>query len=773
MGTVVDDATGTGLPEATVAIYNGDGGFVTGTITDAEGVFLLERVAPGTYRVRASFIGYRSREIEGVDVRPGPPVDLGMIRLEEDVSLLGEAQVEAERELVEQRADRTVYNVAAQPVTAGGSVIETLQTLPSLEVDTEGNLSLRGNQNVVVHINGRPVPVRGAMLAAMLRQIPASNVERVEVIPNPSARYEPDGMSGIINIVLKEGTNRGLSGGLTVGGGSAPGAEASGNVAYQKGKVDAYASYGFRYDTFELFGTSLQTRFLTGGTEFTDQELNLDNGTGSHLFTGTLDYTLAQGTTVGFSGTFGRRAGPRDQAVFYRFQPDVAGWNTERLTEGEVDGLNGDAALNFRRQLDDAGHELTGEARYTVHGEDRDEEFTDLLHLPVGAPAFARSSTSENMYEQSLKVDYVRPLGQFRVEAGSKVTMRDLDSERDYLRQQGGAMVPVPGRSTLGEYQEDVYAGYVQASRAFGSFEAQAGVRAEAATRDLQLPLIDEDFSDEYYSLYPSAYLIYNFGPGTLAKAGFSRRVNRPHARTLNPTPQYDDTLIVDVGNPHLQPEYTSAYELTLQYKYFVTLTPFYRHTTDVIRRRVLFDMDTGISTVTFQNLDTQDTYGADLTLATRLGPLRGFISGSAYRSVTDGGSVETGLASDGFAWSVRGNLQAQIRKGTDVQLFGFYRAPLEVEDGRISGFGFTSLGVSQQLLGEKLRLAVRMNDVLGTARFEFDTGNADYHFLGIREPSIRQVSATLTYTFGQSAPRRPRPQETQQQPGLDGGIGF
>src|SRR5690606_34652621 len=180
--------------------------------------------------VRVSFVGYASWEQDGIAVTAGAPTDLGTIALAEDASLLGEAEVTAERELIEQRTDRTVYNVAAQPVTAGGSALETLQTLPSIEVDTDGNLSLRGGQNVAVHLNGRPVPVRGAQLAAMLRQIPASNVERVEVMPNPSARYEPDGMSGIINIVMKQGTSRGLSGGLTVGGGTAPNAEASGNV---------------------------------------------------------------------------------------------------------------------------------------------------------------------------------------------------------------------------------------------------------------------------------------------------------------------------------------------------------------------------------------------------------------------------------------------------------------------------------------------------------------------------------------------------------------
>src|SRR5690606_34844616 len=222
-GLVLDDATGDPLVQATVALYTAaDGAFFTGTTTGADGRFVLEGLRPGRFNVRISYVGYESAEQAGVEVRPNAATDLGTIRLAESTAVLGEAEVAAERELVEQRADRTVYNVAEQPVTTGGSALETLQTLPALEVDTDGNVSLRGNQNVAVHINGRPTPVTGAMLAGLLRQIPTSNIARIEVIPNPSARNDASEMGGIINIVMKQGTSRGLGGGLTLGGGTAP-----------------------------------------------------------------------------------------------------------------------------------------------------------------------------------------------------------------------------------------------------------------------------------------------------------------------------------------------------------------------------------------------------------------------------------------------------------------------------------------------------------------------------------------------------------------------
>jgi outer membrane receptor protein involved in Fe transport len=771
VGQVVDEATSAPLTDASVAVFGQDDAFVTGTATGPDGRFEIDRMMPGTYQVRISFIGYTTNTVTDVSVRPGQRTDLGTITLRTDDAQLGEVEVAAERDLVEQRVDRTVYNVAAQPVTTGGNVLETLQTLPSIEVDTEGNLALRGNQNVAVHINGRPVPVRGQMLSAMLRQIPAANVERVEVLPNPSARYEPDGMSGIINIVLKEGTNRGLSGGLTVGGGSQPNAEVSGNLAFQHGKIDTYFSYGFRHDNFGMEGSSSRTTFLTAGSSVLDQSLEVANANNSHFANGTFDYIPVRGTTIGLSGSVGMRRGNDDMLVGYVFDPGAASRATERLVDGSTDGLNGDIAVNFRRQFDGDAHKISTEARVTRNSMERIQDYFDW-NLTTSAPAvLSRSSADDGTTNLTYQFDYNRPLIGARVETGAKLTRRLLDNDRVVQDLNGDGPTIIPGRTSDFRYEEDVYAAYAQATHAFGRIEAQAGLRAEAASRDISISASQTAYDQTYTSLYPSAFVMYNVEPGTSAKFSFSRRVNRPNTFFLNPTPQYEDTLMVDRGNPELRPEYTNAFEVTLQYKYFVTVTPFYRHTTDVIRRRMLFNPSTGVSTGTFQNLDSQSTYGSDVTLMAQFGKVRGFLSGSAYRSVTEGGSIETGLASDGFLWSVRGNVQATLRPGTSVQAFAFYRAPMEVEDGRISAFGIASLGLSQQLMGDRLRLNLRLNDVFSTSRFEFNTGNENYNFQGVRNPQLQQVSAALTYTFGQQRPQRRTPQATEQQPDMN--IGF
>ena len=767
-GTLVGSVTdGAGpLAGATVALY-ADDAFVTGAATGPDGAFRLDGVPAATYRVRVSFVGYVADDRDGVAVQAGQTTDLGAVALAPDAAQLGEAVVSAERDLVEQRADRTVYNVGDQPVTAGGSALEALQTLPSIEVDTDGNLSLRGGQNVAVHLNGRPVPVRGAQLAALLRQIPARTVARVEVMPNPSAKYEPDGMSGIVNLVLKETTDRGLSGGLTLGGGTAPNGEAGGNVAYQRGRLDATASYGYRYDGFGLDGTSTRVQRAGVGTTTVEQSLGLDDGTGSHLATGTLDVTLAEGTTLGASGTLGLRDGTADQAVGFVFDPGTAAESGfSRRTDGDTGGTTADAALTFRQSAG-AGRQTTAEARWTRNDDDRDERFTDAFGL---YDLHARNRTDDRVDEASLQLDHARPLAGVQVEVGAKGTARQIGASRAYAR--GLDAVPDPGRSGAFSYDESVVAAYAQASRAFGALQLQGGLRAEVARRDVTVLDDVAPITDRATTLYPSAFALYTFAPGTTLKASTSRRVNRPNAQFLNPTPRFQDTLIVDVGNPTLRPEYTTAYELAVQVRHVLTVTPFYRHTTDVIRRRITFDPVSGLSKGTFQNLDTQDSYGADVTLAPRIGPVRGVLAGSVYRSVTDGGRVEAGLASDGLVYTLRGSLQAEVRPGTTVQAFGFYRGPLETEDAHVSAFGLASLGLSHKI-GDRLQLAARVNDVLGTARFTFESEADGVRFVGVRAPQIRQATATLTYTFGrQGPPRRARTPQPQQGGGLDG-VGF
>ena len=811
--TIVDAVTSDPLPQATLALYSSrDTSFVTGGAADVDGRVTIDPVRPGSYVARVSFIGYATRALEGVTVEAGPALDLGEIGLEEGAALLGEAEVTAQREFVEQQADRTVYNVQEQAVTAGGSAIETLQTLPSLEVDTDGNISLRGNQNVVIQINGRPTPVRGAFLAALLRQIPADKVERVEVIPNPSARYEPDGMGGIVNIVLAEGVERGLSGGLTFGGGTELSGQVGANLSYQRGDWDLNGQYGFRYGQRDVNIEAL-TRFNNGSFS-RDALVANESDEASHFFNGSAVRSIGDKTTLTVESSLGVRTGGEDGLSNFIETTDGETIERQRLNDDDTDGFNGDLALVFRRQFEAGGggaqgggpggfgggrrggpgfggsrggggtqsdHELALEGRVTRFANDGLGLFEDLGFGQVltGVQSQLNDQTND---EARLQIDYTRPVGDTKLEVGALGTAEWVSSDTEFLS--GLTMDDLevdPNQTNAFEYDRQILAGYVQAARPLGPLQVQAGLRAEVAQRDFNLltevlptanPFFDPDAetSASYTSLFPSAFVTYTVSPGTLVKGSYSRRIERPRTFSLNPFPDLSDTTFVRVGNPNLRPEYTDSYELTLQYKFFATLTPFYRRTTDSITRRFTTVPGSGRGVFSVDNLDTETNYGADLTFFGQFGPVRGFASGSLYQAVLADPAPGQDDIED-VAWNLRTSLQLKVREGTDLQAFVFYNGPQQSVDGERKAFAFSTIGLSQRI-SPQLQLAARVNDPFGFARFEFETNDGRVLRDTSFDPNIRQASFTLTYTFG-SGPQRQQPQRPQQGGLDDGGFGI
>ncbi len=769
-GTVLDAESGDPIPQATVALYlMPDTSFVTGAAADAAGMFRVEPLRPGNYEARISVVGYLTQK-HPVAVTMGPAADLGEIRMEVSSELLGEIGVEAQRELIEQRADRTVYNVSDQPITSGDNVLESLKTLPSVEVDQDDNISLRGGRNVAIHINGRPVPVGGQFLASFLKQIGADNVDRIEVMPNPSARYEPDGLSGIINIVLLEDApDRGLSGGLTLGGGTRPEANVGLNLAYQKGPFDIYGSYGYFYNNFGFDGSTDRSYLGTSPILSLDNIQTGDRTFTSHFGNATVDYTVAERTTLSLSGNLSRRDGGDDnlQSISSLFD-DGRETSAERLSDGTSDGTNATGTLAFQRRFNDDGtHELSAEARISSNSDSNDELYSQAFDE---TDAFSSYREAQDRTESWVQFDYTRPIAEgIRLETGAKSTWESIGSD---VRFGEGGMDGL-GITTLDgfDYDRSIYAGYAQAAVPFaGSFEAQAGLRVEHASRSF---LIDSegaanDFS--YTSVFPSAYLIYNIELGTSVKGSYSRRINRPDTRFLSPFSSQSDVTVTRRGNPNLTPEYTDSFEMAFQYKFFLTVTPFYRRTTDVISR--LFVQEGNLTVFTSDNFATEQSYGADLTLAAALPgvPVRGFVSGSVFRSETDGGAVDPSINFGVTSWSARASLQAELMENTSLQFFGFFRGPRAIASGRSSGFGFTSLGLNQKLMGDALSLSLRFTDPFATTRFEFETENDVYSELGVRDPAQRSIAATLTWTFGKKPENRP--QQGQQNGNNVGGGG-
>ena len=781
-GAVVDADTGGPLAAASVALYSAaDSSFVTGAATTADGRFRFDGLPAGPYRVRASFVGYAV--VRRDTVVGAQPVDLGAIALPTSGEVLGEVGVVGERPAVEQLADRTVYNVADQPVTTGGSALDALQTIPSVDVSFDGEVSLRGNGNVAVHLNGRPVPVQGALLASYLRQISTSQIQSVEVIPNPSARYDPEGTGGIINLVLVENTDRGLSGGLTFGGGTAPQAEAGGTLSYQRGPFDATATYGYRYFRFDTDGFTERTV----GPGFVGvpplQTFAEGRDSGSHFGTLAVDYALAPQTDLVFEGVVGVRDGERSESLesFLDRGGDVLG---RRLTDRAEDETTLSGTVAYERTFGAAPsgqsrrrgprHELTVEAK-AFRTDAADGALFTGSDADGGAPD-ERLDEDQTVAEAYVRADYARPLAGGQGEAGVQLTRRDVSGGLDYLV--GGALDP--RRSNAFDYGEAVAAAYAEGSRTVGAVQVKAGLRAEATSRTFALasdapplaglPPLAGSPDDDYLDLFPSAFVSYPLGrSGSLVRASYGRRITRPSTDQLNPFPAFEDTLTVTRGNPALAPERTDSFELVARYGYGLTLTSYVRRTNDPIRRLVT-EGDGGVRVFGLANLDRQLAYGAELSVYERRGPVTVYAAGDLYRRETSGAAFGSDLSSSDLLFTSRGSVTVKVTDATTVQGFGYYRSPEQTETGRLSGFSVISLGASHKF-SPSLSLTVRADDLFDGAEFLFESADGSVVPLrALRDPDIRQVRFTLTYTLGQSSERRTP--DVPQESG-DGGFGF
>lgn len=810
-GYVVDGNTGNGLPSASVAIWmlprttSGETTLATGAITRADGRFEISGLRAGSYRVVASFVGYVSESIETVElVRGAPNADVGTITLNEDVALLEEVEVAAERQGVEFQIDRTVYNVADDPLAQVGTVTTILENIPSVDVDIDGNVSLRGVSNVAILINGRAAPVSGDFLAAYLQSLPASAIASVEVIPNPSARYEPDGMGGILNLVLKEDVELGIGGALTAGGDSQGGGSVSGLLAYNRGPITVTSSYGFRRNVRESDGGRFRiNRYLDPETSLDQDILDIRTNT-SHFGSITADYAISDNSLFTIAGQAGYRGEGEDESTTF-VELDATENPTlsyERLGDASGSGWNGDVRLGFRQDFgtpsqgeapsEDGGgfrgrrgghgrggrggqsgggpptglgsHTLSAEARFDISSNADENILTEQLLNDAGdILELQQTSDGSDRSEGSLQIDYVRPLLEIgtetRIEIGYRGEIERLRSDffSETFDDSLGTYVPDNALNNAFDYDQQIHAAYLQFATKLGALGVQLGLRAETATTTFTLQNTSEAFDNNYTSLFPSVFFVYEVTTNTALRASYSRRINRPRTWYLNPFPSVDDPLNIRQGNPFLRPEYVDAVELGfVQYVGIgsLQLTPYYRRTTDVIRRFQLLG-DDGVTTSTFENLAENDSYGVEFVASFRTGIVRGSASIEGFKTVTDGSNVDSDLENNSFGWGGRLNSTFSVREGMDVQASVRYRAPMNTEQGSTGARTFVNLGLRQRFLDDRASLSVQLRDPFDTGRFEsiFDQPRLYQEFS--RSFGGRQLGVSLTYAFGQQDRQR------------------
>lgn len=762
-GTLIAQSSGEPLPYATVAIYDQqDSSIVTNTLTEDNGSFAV-KAPPGQYYAVINYVGFEDKLISDITIkRQQGPVDLGEVIMKSDAVALQEVEVRAERSQMEFKLDRRVFNVGKDLTNGGNSAADILDNVPSVNVDPEGNVSLRGSQSVRILVNGKPSGLLSAGETEALLRMQGDIIESIEVITNPSARYEAEGEAGIINIILKKNQEKGFNGsfGATVGhphnyGGSY-------NLNYRQQDLNFFSNFGIDYRKSPGGGTATRRFFEDGNlTEFFTTETDQTRGgIGGYLQLGT-DWNINDKNT--FTGSLLYRAGEDDNDATVTYQ-DFDGSEVS-TTVRDIDEVeeehNLETALNYKRTFDTPDREWTIDFKYIL---DDDTELADYRQTTdnITTPQLERSSNTEDEINWLFQTDYIHPFNEkSKIEGGMRVALRTVNNDFSVEVQEDDEFVVLPEFNDQLKYTEDIYAAYFIGAHEFGPFSIQAGLRAEYSDITAALLRSDQSNDQNYLSFFPSTSLSYEVTERDQLQLSYSRRLSRPYFRRLLPFSNYNDPRNNNIGNPNLRPEFTNSFEAGYL-RYFdngTFLTSiYYRQTSGVIERLTLPSND-GTAIVYPVNLSERDAYGLELNFSYDFTEWWDVTTDfNFFRALVNGSFEGVDYSADTYSWSGRINTQLDVAKRYKFQASFNYRGPENTTQGRrLSSYNFDIAG-SMDVFAGKGTLTLSGRDLFNTRIRRSVVDLPDYkEESNFQWRQTRRVVLTFNYRLNQD--KRPEKQ--------------
>ena len=758
-GTVLDETSGSQMEFANIAIYNKtDSSLVSGGITNEKGYFEIAGIDYGEYFLEANFIGFGKASVEDIAITSEEPVlDVGRIELRPSSVELDGVEVVADKAQVEFKLDKKVVNVSQVISAVGGTAVDVLENTPSVQVDIEGNVTVRGSSNFTVLIDGRPSVLSGS---DALRQIPASALENIEIITNPSAKYEPDGMAGIINLVTKKNSMNGLSG--IVNGSVGTGDKYRGDfiLNYRTENFNFLLGADWRDETnFGSMSSSRET-FSNDTTSFLlmDGSRN-SNRSGNNLKAG-IEWFTSDNTTLSLSGETGKSISRRYGSGETRNYAEPESENIFSVTEENSERTSTFYSFNFNFQhnFNSEGHKIEGMAFYSGEESDDLEEESEILadsQFQKTDQFIERVSAVETEEESEIrvKVDYTWPFSETgRFEAGM---LSRMDAETEGLdfkvfNEETGNWIVNDNYSSVTDFRRDIHAVYSTYSNALGDFEYMAGLRGELTLREIENTNATEASELNRFDLFPTVHTSYKLNENNELMASYSRRINRPSGRDLDPNPNYYNRYTIRIGNPDLEPEYTNSYELGALKRFgegrsYISLDAFHRVTNNKIERYQTLEDD--IFYLRSDNFSKDYSTGLEFTgnvNFTKWWLVNASVSMYKYRITGDllGESIDRQSTN----WNGRMNTTLKFAENSRMQINGFFRGPSVSPQGESKAMFFSNISYRHEFFDKKLSATLSVRDPLGTAKFERESYGENFNswFQWRREPRV--VMLTLSY---------------------------
>ena len=801
-GKVIDYGTKQAIDFANVSVVkSGEKAPVGGTITDETGSFSLE-LADGHYTLIVSFMGYSEQKRE-LNVK-GSPINLGRIQLQEDTQTLQDVEVVGQGSSMRFELDKKVFTVDQNIASAGASVSDVLENIPSVDVDQEGNISLRNSEDVEIWINGKPAGLNSENRAQVLQQMPAGTIEKIELITNPSAKYSPEGTSGIINLVMKKDRKAGYYGSVQAGldyslaapWTTPPGANVGFNINFNAGPVDGYFNVGYRYhssnggsttDRYNLSGTGSEQLDSSLIQSHLTQEGLQTHGGGGMFARGGLNFHVAEGHTIGVSGfgmisTKNKGLGMANTNHRTYLLTDAKGnvlreYTRDQASIGSHPG--GNVTLDYTFKMD--GHELSVSGTYNNFGFN---QWTDYTQTEGMDTTYQDQSSLSKDQSIEVKADYEwKPTSQSRLEAGYDYTRgwnnSAADAHNNYANGTSEELFPYFAEFNGLTQNHAIYVTY--GNRFWDKLSIQVGLRGEYYMRHLESAYKDGNGTVQdsyasfpnkkdtsYFQLYPSAYISYDFGKGNELQLNYTRRVNRPWGHQINPRMDFSDSTNISYGNVDLLPAFSNNLELNYLKtweRHTLSAGVFWKYREGAIQNFKY--MDGTVMKNTYFNIGARQELGIELVAKNRLfGELLQLTTSANFywnniaavnqTIVHQGTTIPVNLAEQNIlAGSVRINAQFLFTKNFSGQISARYRSPRVVAQGTTSHSYSIDLGLRHTFLNKQLALALNVRDLLDSrARRNTTWGDGFWQFSENRWHS-RSISLTLTYNFGNQQPRR------------------
>ncbi|MCA5005931.1 TonB-dependent receptor domain-containing protein [Sphingobacterium bovistauri] len=774
---------------------------IKGRQTDNKGIALIESVPAGTYSLLISYVGMLNHEQAIIQISENRTLDLGKIELKEAGKQLDEVVVQGRVADLQLGIDKKVFDVSQSLVSVGGTAQDLLGNVPTLQVDADGAVSLRGSSSVKILIDGKESAMAGSDVNKLLQSLPADAVSKVEIITNPSAKYDAEGQSGIINIILKKNIRTGLNGNVNASVGNYDNYNAGVALNYRDNKFNYFGSYNFRYGRNLGEGKTTTIGLINGVqepnsliTETTNESFR--KGLNNSLRLG-VDYYANDKTTLSLGGNVSVRGNDRGEDLFYKsYRGQSAAVVTPRTSRQHEDDLGYDMMFDFKRVLKREGEEITANVTF---GNDKEDGTNDYVQTNPSFVSNRSNRTGENGKNWNFQLDYVLPLGEnHKFETGYRTTLRNSNDFQFSDTLNNTAWIPDYTVSNEFEMKSGVHALYANYQRMLGErVGLQLGLRAEDAYLNTENKSVDPvviatgNYIDkgnlDYFRVYPSAFLTYEVNKeGDKVQLSYSRRVQRPRGWQVNPFVSLSDPLNIRQGNPNLMPEDIHAMELSFAKFYskwnFIT-TAYFRRVNDMTQPLQYDESDPiaamyldGKENATFmrwENVGSRNNAGLELISKVNIFKWWDATANANlyYQRVNPVESYNINKV-ENIAWDVNLTTNVKFSTTTSMQIKGDYRAPMKTLQGKMKSMHGVDFALRQDILKGKGSLLFNVRDVFDKRRFGGETYLPTRYSDFYHRWSRRTFNLTFSYRFGlQDFSKSKRNDEGSMDDGGDGGY--